>query len=219
MNTQPERSFQREVDTSESYVDRILSEMASAKTRHKLLVIAKKWIRESSAVPYCVAEDVVSETFVNILKATKRGIVRHDLLEVECPSLLGYILVVMRNVYRDLLRKSKYTREVSLPDVDEVEDESSERGKHYLIVANTDFHNTLETQQAVAEVLQRLPPYDRKILLWRFAEGMSSKEIAERLAITEVAVRQRAHRAMKKFKEQFEFTHARKTVAGNVEHK
>lgn len=49
-----------------------------------------------------------------------------------------------------------------------------------------------------AKILDRLPPADAELLKWRFLEDRSSRDIAERLQISEDAACVRLHRALTK---------------------
>jgi RNA polymerase sigma factor (sigma-70 family) len=61
---------------------------------------------------------------------------------------------------------------------------------------------TAAAREQLELALARLPPADALILLW-FAEGRSHKDIAERLGLTEVTLRQRVARARRLLRHTF----------------
>ncbi len=59
-----------------------------------------------------------------------------------------------------------------------------------------------ERQQLIQRALERLPPRDAEILLLKYTENWSYRQIAEHLGITEGAVQARLHRARTKLRQQ-----------------
>ena len=52
-----------------------------------------------------------------------------------------------------------------------------------------------ERQRLVQEALKRLPPRDAELLILKHAEGLSAREIAERLGVAVATIETRVHRA------------------------
>lgn len=52
-----------------------------------------------------------------------------------------------------------------------------------------------ERQQLVQHALRRLPPRDAELLVLKYAEGLSARELAERLGVAVATVEMRLHRA------------------------
>ena len=52
-----------------------------------------------------------------------------------------------------------------------------------------------ERQKLVQQALGRLPPRDAELLVLKYAEGFSARELAERLGVTVPTIEARLHRA------------------------
>ena len=61
--------------------------------------------------------------------------------------------------------------------------------------------DTKLTLEKIKKNLKRLPGSDQEIIILRFVEGLSFKEISKILDINEDTAKQRSHRALKKLKE------------------
>lgn len=96
------------------------------------------------------------------------------------------------------LRRSKKDKEV---DYEEYLPKFQRDG-HHLVRPVIDWSNTLdekyaerETQQALANALDRLTPLDKSVVVLSDVEGLPDKEIAAALGLTVSAVKTRLHRA------------------------
>ncbi len=126
------------------------------------------------------AEDVVQEAFSRIY-AVRSG------LNEEC-SFSAYLFTIIKRICIDTLRKQKHFPVLSgnLPDppVDSAEEE---------------YINSLERLNRI-HLLAELDETDRKLLLAFSLEGMPTKEIAEKLKMSDGQVRVRLHRIRRKLK-------------------
>lgn len=59
----------------------------------------------------------------------------------------------------------------------------------------------VERQQAVRDAIQQLPELDREILMLKYTEGWTYKELAERLGVTVHTIEHRLLRAKKKMRQ------------------
>jgi len=59
-----------------------------------------------------------------------------------------------------------------------------------------------ERRQLVREAMRKLPPRDAEILLLKYTEGWSYRELAERLGVGQAAVEARLHRARGRLREE-----------------
>ncbi len=63
---------------------------------------------------------------------------------------------------------------------------------------------TKEAQEKVQRALAKLTERQRKLLMWKYVEGYTHAEIAQRLGITEQSAWQSLHRAREAFKQAYE---------------
>lgn len=123
------------------------------------------------------AEEAVNDAFWKIAKNILK------ISEPVCPKTRTYIVLVVESTSVDLWRKRQ--RKVdTIPLIDDPK-----------------IQGTYEGPNRVAELILGLPPYDREILLLRFYQGYSLKEVAKILDITSVAARKREQRAKERLEE------------------
>lgn len=126
-----------------------------------------------------MADDITSETFVRALVAAGR---------IRELTVKSYLMMIARNVYRDLQR-----REWRKAELDEHKADSR-------IGAQAHFEQKQEVQ-AVMAALQELPEIDRTILLMRALDEMPYEEIAAALEIPVTTAKVKVHRARTKLME------------------
>ena len=123
-----------------------------------------------------LAEDILQETWLKAIlalpKFRSRGV-----------KFSAWLFAIARNECRQHWRRS--SREI----VEEIKEENHP--------AALDFPETnLVNRIFVEDLLKTLPEEDREILCLRYTAGLSFKEIAGVLEITEITARVRAHRAV-----------------------
>jgi RNA polymerase sigma-70 factor (family 1) len=130
------------------------------------------------------AEEVVHDIFVKIWE--KKDGLNADL------SFNGYICTLTKNHVYNLLRKKRYDQTYK---------------KHLLVHSDTT-HNETENSIILADLehyyqdaIERLPPRRKLIFTLSRNEGLSHKEIAEQLNISENTVKEQMSQALKFLKE------------------
>ena len=117
------------------------------------------------------AEEIVQETFIKIWEK------REDFIEGY--SFDSFLFTIAKNAFLNQNRK-KINRKVFEDHLNFLEEISPSRTDDYVIFK--------ETKKIINTVIEGLPPKRKEIFLLRKIEGLSRKEIAERLDISIVTV-------------------------------
>ena len=129
-----------------------------------------------------VAQDITQEVFMRYWQTTRKG--------EELKNERAYLYTLARNLIIDWYRKKK---ESSL----DVLTESGVEFKGDTSESITDHAEAAE----VLKIIEQLDDDAREVLLLRFVEGFSPKEIAQQLKESPNTVSVRIHRALKKVQE------------------
>lgn len=127
-------------------------------------------------------DDVVQESHLRLLRAQEAGVIT---------SAKAYLFAIARNVALGVFRKTSQVTQVSVnefPDSD-------------ILIGDADVAETASIQQEFAiaiEIIDRLPGRCREIVILRALHGLSHREIAARLGLSESTVRVQVARGMKK---------------------
>lgn len=152
--------------------------MTSLITLHKGLVFT---IISRMTNDYHMSEDLTQDTFirafVNIGKV-KSG-----------EHFRPWLCTIARNIVRDYFRKSKSNATISFDQVKEFHGQWDETTRRRVIVQNA---------------LAKLAEKDRILLTLTYYEGLSLREVAEAMKMTESNVKVRVHRARKKLRKHLE---------------
>lgn len=170
--------------------DRTLVESARAGDEKAFEEIVRRYQRQVSNAIYLTlgsrqdVEDLAQEVFVRAYRSLDRVAVGQ--------SLFSWIYRIAVNVAIDELRRRKVRRFLSLEGLGEfsgrenvASEEETPAGR---LLAG-------ERSEQIRLALQRLSPTSRTVLLLREYEGLSYREIADVLHITEQAVKSRIFRA------------------------
>lgn len=115
------------------------------------------------------AQDLVQQTFLwALLKREEFS---------SHPSPEGWLVITLRNLMRNEQRKLTNHPQVSLDTVLELQDREHPSPLEHILP-------------------KELLPEERQILIWRFEQQMSYREMADRLGISESGCRSRVHRAL-----------------------
>jgi len=127
------------------------------------------------------ARDLVQETFTKSWKHIASG--------KEVANLRAFLYKVANNLVIDYYRR---TKDVSLDALREDGFDHSVNGKEDIVIQ--------AEHSRVLSVLQKLPKAHREIIVWRFVDGLTPKDISAISGISENAVSVRLNRAMKKLR-------------------
>jgi RNA polymerase sigma-70 factor (ECF subfamily) len=123
---------------------------------------------------FALAEDLTAETFARAWVARER---------IRVGSVKAYLLMIARNLYRDVVRQRAESR---LPENFEVADRAA--GPEAVAQARDEL-------QHVLRALARIPDHEREVLLMATVEGLTHQAIALALNLSVDAVKVRVHRA------------------------
>jgi RNA polymerase sigma-70 factor (ECF subfamily) len=134
------------------------------------------------------AEECVADTFVALWKNI------HELSKID--SLKAYLLCIARNKAIDRYRKLKKLDVISIDGLDDfviIADDDVE-----LLVINNEFMDELQAS------IMKMPEPNREIFIRKYFLFEQIKEIAERLDLTEVQVKDRLYRIRKQLRQKYE---------------
>jgi len=137
-----------------------------------------RWLQDRE-----LARDVFQEATLRCYRSVHR-------LDVDAP-FRPWLLRIAINRAKTLAARSRARGTIELPSSVEASVPSGE--------------NRVEAAATLERVLAELSPADRQILLLRFVEGLSMREVGNVLRVPEVVAKMRLSRARRRFRE----THAR----------
>lgn len=133
-------------------------------------------------------DDIVQETYVRLIRARREGRVNHA---------KAYIFTTARNFAYDLFRRKRI---VSIEGVADLDDLS-------VVDERADVAESVSRQQELdmlAEAVRGLPDRCRHVLTLRLLYGLSHKEIAQQLGISEHTVKAQLAKGMRRCAAHFE---------------
>jgi len=108
----------------------------------------------------------------------------------------SWLYRIMLNVYTDHQRRKRRRDELTETEIGEELFRATQAAQAWAQEASAD--SSLREQAHAA--LAQLPEHSRQLLVWKYVEGYSHAEIAQRLGRTKQSVRVSLHRAREKFK-------------------
>lgn len=135
-----------------------------------------------------IADDISSAVWHKVSEKPEKY------LGMEIPLLKNYLRKMARNMYYSYCREDA-RQQISIEDVGENEFPSQSAEDSYF---------SREDLKRLQEAIRSLPEEEQRLLLSRLDEKQSSREIGEKLGISEGAVRVRQHRILKKLKKMME---------------
>ena len=136
------------------------------------------------------AEDAVQEAFLSVIKH------KDKMLMLNYGDFRKKILIIVKNKCIDMIRKNKYLSSVSLEEL-EFELKSEDISVEIQVIRQEDFMYMLK---CIAE----LDETSRLVLLMKYVQGFSYKEIGKALGITAKHVDTRIMRAKQKVRKLIE---------------
>lgn len=135
------------------------------------------------------AEDLTQETFLKLIRNIEK-------FDIECNTKFStYLITVAKNSYIDYFRKQS---KLSFSSIDE---------SFELVDKNYNLENTILDAfegKAALEKLEELSKEQRIAIKLKYIEGLTLKEIGERLEIEPKTVKSRIHNGIEKLRKMFE---------------
>lgn len=162
----------------------------SEEDKDKLTKIYKKYYSLMLAVAksiihnHTLAEDIVSDSFLTLIKHL------HKISDIECHKTQSYIVIIVRHLSLNLLKKQKTYNTESVDVFDEPDNNA-------VILDNL---TTKESLDNIISQIRALPKSLSDVLYLSSVLGYSYEEIANLLGISNEAVRKRLSRARTKIK-------------------
>ena len=144
---------------------------------HNLWYVALGYLKDAQ-----LAEDMVQETFIKV--AEKPGSVQ----EVDSKMTKYFLITILRNKCIDYIRKTKRSPETSLEDWEACSDYGDIPLAHVL---------RKESMSELNQIIDSLDEAYRDPLKYRYIEGLSNQEIAQRTHMSTNLVAVRINRAKK----------------------
>lgn len=116
------------------------------------------------------AEDVLQEAFIKVTKNMKK------FGEIDCPETRNFLVIIVRRTSLDYLRK--HHRNASIP-IEDVEDTLSNE------ITSEESVENQESLEAVKDCIKQLPQSYSDILVLKYFDGLSNKEIGNYLNISQ----------------------------------
>ncbi len=154
----------------ESEEDKSKFEMLYLSYRKIMFYVANKVLNDEH-----LSEDVVHEAFMRIINNLEK------IGEVNCHKTKAFIVIIVQNIAIDFYRKRKKNNSVSYNEIE-------------LYVENI---NEIEnnTENSIEMLILKLPISYSTVLMLKYYQGYSNREIADILKLSEVNVRKRISRA------------------------
>ena len=153
------------------------------------------------------AEDLVSETYIRFFNSYDKGRSNYK----EGTNILGYLKLIVKNLYRDRARKEKRSPNVislykktdagEIINFDEYKSQKLEKDEESLkdpFAFNVDIKKVLEKMDKL------LSQEDKEIFFLIFIEGYKYNEVAKKLKISQGTIGSRLNRNLKKIRQELD---------------
>jgi RNA polymerase sigma factor (sigma-70 family) len=141
---------------------------------------ARAWLhRHVRTLPVADADDILQEAYARIFVL--------DLEAIANPR--AYFMTIIRNLVAEQSRRAKIVPMVRMGEIEALNIISEEPGPERQACAGAEL-------ELVGQVLETLPPQSRRAFELRKFEGLSVRQIAERLEVSESAVEKLLARAL-----------------------
>lgn len=119
-------------------------------------------------------DDLVQETYTRLLRARMAGTIRHT---------RAFLFTTARNAAIDFLRRRGARPAEDIPDSGDLCVLNDERGSAREIVTHE------QELRILTEAVQSLPERCRQAVVLRYIEGLSYREVAERMSVSQETVK------------------------------
>jgi len=183
----------------ESYSDEELMQFLQEGQNDALATLVKRY--QNDLYYFCLhymrnvelAKEATQDTYLRIFRARAR----FDATK----NYKTWMLCIARNVCLTALTRKHHTTQIdALEDMVAAHDNGNE-SFHASTAGPDDALMTVERHGALMAALDMLPPDSREIIVLRYFERMSAREIAEIVDCSEGAIRTRLHRILKQLRE------------------
>ncbi len=131
----------------------------------------RHWLSRRASVPAAELDDLAQEVFLRLLRYSENT-------AVENP--LGYLLRIAGNVASEWRERARVSKPHDREWLEELQIEPDQEPENSVSQARSDAN--------VQAAVEKLPPRQRQVLLLRVNEGLTYKQIAERLELSPRAV-------------------------------
>lgn len=163
--------------TVENFVSKLFADLSEKMYRLSLGILHSRNL----------AEDAVQEAFLRIIKHSDR------IIQLPCKEQEPYCIIIVKNIAYDIWRKEK--RSLQSDDIEVLAKELSGN-------AEDDFFK-LDDEQILYRLLDKIPLDDKHLLMMKWGNQMSYREIGKVLEISEQAATKRGQRALLKMRNAF----------------
>lgn len=147
----------------------------------------RHWLSRRASVPAAELDDLAQEVFLRLLRYSEQT-------AVENP--LGYLLRIAGNVASEWRERARVSKPHQQSWLDDLLIEPDEEPENWACQAGTN--------QRVQAAVDRLPRRQREVLLLRVNEGLTYKQIAARLGLTQRSVLRDLSRAYSQLRMQLD---------------
>ncbi len=172
-------------EKNKQQADREKFEQVYTTYRQLMYYVANSILHDTEA-----AEDAVQQAFIRIFQHLDQ------ISQPECPQTKSFVVIIVRNIAINLYNSRKRRVVVSF---DELEDWTADEALSPM--AQTEEKDDC---QRLIGLIESLPENYRAVLLLRYAQGYSTKEVSEILEISEENVKKRIQRARSKLEQLLE---------------
>ena len=156
---------------------------------------------------YHNAEDLVSETYLRFFNSYDKGRSNYK----EGTNILGYLKLIVKNLYIDRIRKEKRSPNVislqkktdygEIVNFDEYKSQKLEQDEESL---KDPFALNLDIKKILEKMDNLLSQEDKAIFFLIFIEGYKYNEVAKKLKISQGTIGSRLNRNLKKIRQELD---------------
>lgn len=141
----------------------------------------RRWLaRRIRGLPYCDIDEIMQEAYARLWAANPERIV----------SSRAYFFVTARHIVGEMLRRARVVSIETMADIDELNIADAEGEPERRVSGR-------EEIERLRQALSRLPPKCRQVFELRKFEGLSQRQVAERLGIAQSTVEKHLIKALR----------------------